>query len=402
MKFAGFDALIVSGTADHPVYLWIHDGEYELRDATYLWSLDCYDTHTLIREELHDPSVRVACIGPAGENRVRYAGIFTDRRAAGRGGGGAVMGAKNLKGIVTRGHGKVALADPEAFKAALREQIENYRASPAMRTFGRRGSQHVDFTNLLGMYPTRNFREGVLPNWRKVDEPEFDKLRVRKVGCYWCILQCGSISEVTTGKYARAWSEGPEYETIWGFTGSINQADIGLTIAADQLCDRLGLDTISVAVTIGFAYELYERGLITKEDTGGLELVYGNDEPVLKLIRQIAYRQGFGDILAEGTRKAARHIEKDTEQYAMQVKGLELPGYDPRGAKAHGLNLLTMNIGADHNSGYASQEIFNIDAEVNRFATEGKGELTKRNQDITALYETGISCGFACWPAPRK
>ena len=158
----------------------------------------------------------------------------------------------------------------------------------------------------------------------------------------------------------------------------------------------MGLDSISTGSTIGFAYELYERGIISKEDTGGFELTFGNQEPVLELVRQIAYRRGFGDLLAEGTQEAARRIGKGAEQYAMHVKGLEIPAYHPRGAKAHGLNLLTISLGADHNAGYGNQEIFNIPVPraVNRFAIEGKGELTKYNQDITAMMNTGILCNF--------
>ena len=358
LKFAGFDAIIINGIADQPVYLWVSDGHYELRDATYLWGLDCDDTHTLIREELGDPSIRIACIGPAGERGVKYAGIFSDRRACGRGGGGTVMGAKKLKAIAVRGHERVDVADEKAFRVAVREQVAAYKANPGFKGFSQKGTQTAEFTNVLGMYPTRNFREGVLPNWERIEGSEFTKLRVRKTRCYSCMVHCGSITKIGTGRYMGAWSEGPEYETIWAFTGPVNDSNIGLTIAADKLCDDLGLDTISTGNTIGFAYELYEQGIITKQDTGGLELTYGNSGPVMELIRQIAYREGFGDLMAEGVREAARRIGKETEQYAIEVKGLELPAYDPRGAKAQGLNLLTMNIGADHNSGYAPQELF--------------------------------------------
>jgi len=395
-KAAGFDVIVVEGAADKPVYLWVNDGKYELRDATYLWGLDCDDTHTLIREELNDPRIRITCIGPAGENLVKYAGIFTDRRAAGRGGGGAVMGAKKLKAIAVRGSRKVELADPGAFNTAVREHIQLIRNNERLRRHSVVGTQEPEFTNLLGIFPTRNFQEGVLPHWENIESSEYDKLRVRKTACYRCMVHCGSIAKVDTGRYKGAWAEGPEYETAWAFTGPAVTPDIGLTIAADKLCDDLGLDSISTGNTIGFAYELYERGIINKEDTGGLELTYGNAEPILELVRQIAYRQAFGNLLAEGTREAARRIGKDAEQYAMQVKGLEIPAYHPRGAKAHGLNLLTISLGADHNAGYSNQEIFNIPVPraVDRFAIEGKGELAKYNQDITAMMNTGILCNF--------
>ena len=396
LKFAGFDAIIVRGISDKPAYLWVHDGKYELRDAEYLWGLDCDDTHTLIREEVGDSNVRMACIGPAGERGVKYAGIFSDRRACGRGGGGTVMGKKNLKAIAIRGHQRIDLADKQAFSAAVKEQIAGYKANPQFATFSQNGTWIAESLNVMGMYPTKNFREGMVPDWERIESEEYLKLLVRKTRCYSCMVHCGSITKVNRSKYAGAWTEGPEYETIWAFTGPVKYADIGLTIAADKLCDDLGLDTISTGSTIGFAYELYERGIITKKDTGGLELTFGNNEPVLQLIRQIAYREGLGDVLAEGTREAARRIGKGAEQYAIQVKGLELPAYDPRGAKAHGLNLLTANIGADHNTGYAPQEIFGapVPREVDRFAVESKGDLTKWNQDSTAFLETGILCSF--------
>ena len=398
MKFAGFDAIIIEGVADQPAYLWVHDGQYELRDATYLWGLDCDDTHTLIREELHDPNIRVACIGPAGENKVKYAGIFSDRRAAGRGGGGTVMGAKNLKAIAIRGHGKVSLADAEAFRAAVREQIKAYRTNSHFESFSSRGTQNPEFTNILGMFPTRNFREGFLPGWEKIEQTNYHPLRVRHTACHNCMIHCGNLTKVNSGKYRGWWSEGPEYESIWSFTGPIVNTDIGLTVAADKVCDDLGMDTISAGNTIGFAYELYERGIITRDDTDGMELTYGNGDPVLPLLRKIAYREGIGDLLAEGVREAARRIGQGTDHFAIHVKGLELPGYDPRGAKAHGLNLMTMSIGADHNSGYSAEELFGEPykgEEVDRFAVEGKAELTKRNQDIAAIRDSSIQCGFS-------
>lgn len=396
IKFAGFDAVIIRGKAEKPVYLWIHDGKYELKDATYLWGLDCDDTHTLIREELHDQNIRLGCIGVSGEHGVKYAGIFSDRRACGRGGGGTVMGGKNLKAIAFRGRERVELADKDVFAAAVKEQVAGYKANPQFATFSQNGTWIAEATNLLGIYPTKNFTEGMVPEWEKLESNEYLKLQVRKTACYSCMVHCGSITKMARDRYTGAWTEGPEYETIWAFTGPMRKADIGLTIAADKLCDDLGLDTISTGNTIGFAYELYEKGLITDKDTGGLKLTFGNSEPVMSLIKQIAYREGIGDLLAEGTREVARRIGKGAEQYAIHVKGLELPAYDPRGVKAHGLNLMTCPIGADHNSGYAPQEVFGvpIPKEYDRFTPEEKGELTKMNQDNTAFLETGILCSF--------
>jgi aldehyde:ferredoxin oxidoreductase len=398
LKYAGFDAVIIKGRADNPVFLWINDEKVELRDASYLWGLGCNDTHTLIREELRNPKVRLACIGPAGENGVKFAGVFSDRRAAGRGGGGTVMGAKNLKAVAVHGREKIDLADPAGFSAAVKEQINRYKASPRFKHFSETGTQTPEFTNVLGIFPIKNFRGGVLPGIEKMDGSVFTEIRARNTACHSCMIHCGSISKINNGRYRGSWSEGPEYESIWSFSGPILCSDIGLTVAADNVCDNLGLDTISTGVAIGFAYELYEKGLITKEDTGGLELTYGNDEPVLTLIKQIAHNKGFGGLLAKGTREAARCIGKGSEQYAMHVKGLEIPAYDPRGAKAHGLSYITMNLGADHCAGYAGQEIFGAPYKgkaVDRFAVKGKGEMTKWNQDDRAIWNLGIMCNFA-------
>jgi aldehyde:ferredoxin oxidoreductase len=398
LKFAGFDGVIIKGVAEKPVYIWINDGNYELRDATFLWGLDCDDTHAFIREELKDQRIRITCIGPAGEHGVKFAGVFSDRRAAGRGGGGALMGIKNLKAIAVRStNRRIDIADPAGFKEAVREQVDTFRSNPGYEARRASGTRHNEFTNILGMYPTHNFQDGILPGWEKIDEPEWASLTYRHTACFGCMLRCGAITKINKGKYAGSWTEGPEYETIWGFSGPMGVVDSGLIIAADAMCDRLGIDTISVANTIGFAYELFERGIITKEDTDGMELVYGSDKYVLQLIRQIAYREGFGNILAEGTREAANQIGKGAIDYAIQVKGLELPAYDPRGAKAQGLNLLTSNNGADHCSGYAAQEMFGltIPIEVDRLSTEKKGELTKWNQDKQAMLETGTLCVFA-------
>jgi aldehyde:ferredoxin oxidoreductase len=396
LKKAGLDVLVIEGASEKPVYLWIHDGRCDFRDAEHLWGLDCDDTHVLVREELKDPLARVACIGVGGENGVKYAGIFSDRRTAGRGGGGTVMGAKNLKAVVVRGKGKVEVADTDAFRAAVKKQAAGFKQHFLFDHFSTHGTQIAEGANLLGIFPTRNFRQGTLEGFQEIESSEYDKNRIGKTACYHCMIGCGNMTRMKTGKYRGSWSEGPEYETIWAFTGTIDVHDVGLTVAADKLCDDLGIDTMSAGATIGFAYELYERGIITKDDTGGLELSYGNGEPVMALLEQIGHKVGFGGLLAEGSREAARLIGKGAAEYAMHVKGLELPAYDPRGAKAQGLSYITSPVGADHNYGYATQEIFfgTLPRPVDRLEVEGKGEITKFNQDITAMMETGVMCAF--------
>ena len=225
-------------------------------------------------------------------------------------------------------------------------------------------------TNTLGIYPTRNFRYGQQKNGEKIYGEEYRKLRTGDFGCYNCSARCGKAHTVRTGEYAGAWSEGPEYESIWAFTAPIDSTSIEASIRADGRCDDLGLDTISAGNSIGFAYELYERGIIDRKDTDGLELVYGNHQTMVKLIEKIAAREGFGDVLAEGTVRAARKIGRGAEVYAMHAKGMELPAYEPRGAKSQGFNYATSNIGGSHCYGYAGQEVFGvtIPRPVNRFA----------------------------------
>ena len=215
--------------------------------------------------------------------------------------------------------------------------------------------------------------------------------------CYNCPVGCSQIKLAKTGSYAGILTEGPEFETMFSFGGATGVENFDAVIAADRLADELGLDTISSGVTIAFAMELYEKGILSKEDTGGLELNFGNDEAMLAIIQQMAYREGIGDLLADGTKAAAEKIGKGSEKYAMHVKGLELPAYDVRGAKAHGLGYATSFTGADHCRGYAFQEIFGtpVPREVDRFAVEGKGELTKWNQDIrTATTDAPTMCAF--------
>ncbi|MDP2728140.1 MAG: aldehyde ferredoxin oxidoreductase family protein, partial [Dehalococcoidia bacterium] len=396
LRFAGFDLIIIEGRAEKPVYLYIEEGRAQVLDAGALWGLDTWRCQEKLKET-HGPATRIACIGPAGEKLVRYAGVFSDRRAAARGGSGAVMGSKSLKAVAIKASRQVSLAEPKAFKRLVQEQIQNYKNGPMFAEFSAAGTTStVEAANGMGIYPTRNFRLGQMKDFQRVSAEEYAKVTEKHVGCYSCMVNCVKVRKVPSGPYAGIATEGPEYETIWAFTGPIDSAALDVTVAADCLCDDLGLDTISTGNVVGFAYELFERGIITAHDTDGLELVYGNPEPVMDLIPKIARREGFGDVLAEGVARAAASIGRGAEAYAMHVKGLEMPGYDPRGAKAHGLSYATASRGADHNYGYSMQELFNIPIPrpVNRLADEGKGDIAKFNQDFAATIELANLCMF--------
>ncbi len=396
LKFAGYELIIVEGKAEKPVYVHLTADDCRILDAGEIWGTDTKETQAWLNQR-HGKNTRTACIGPAGENLVKYAAIVSDRRTAGRCGTGTVMGSKNLKAIAVTAQRKIQLADPEAYDKLAREQVNIIRNNEGFQNHREWGTTSMqDITNAIGIYPVRNFRYGQQTDYEKIAGEQYRKLRTGDMGCYSCPARCGKVHTVASGLYAGAHSEGPEYESIWAFTGPIESNSIEASISADQLCDDLGLDTISTGSCIGFAYELYEKGLLKKSDTDGLELVYGEHEPMIALVKKIARREGIGDLLAEGTMRAAASIGKGAEAYAMHVKGLEMPAYEPRGAKSQGYNYVTANIGANHCYGYAAQDIFGapFPRPTDRFSEEN-ADVVIFNQDGTAYKETGIACGFA-------
>ncbi len=400
LKFAGYDFIIIEGKAKKPIYLYITNNSCEIRDAGDLWGLNTEETQRRLCQ-MHGEHTRVACIGPAGEKLVRYAVIASERRTASRCGVGTVMGSKNLKAVAINPERRFEVADPAGFKELVKEQVRFLQADGQYRNFREWGTSNSSQAfNTLGVFPVKNFRAGQQDGFEKFSGKKYREMRRGDFGCYSCSVRCGKKHVVLSGPYSGATSEGPEYESIWAFTGSIDNTDIGATVAADQVCDDFGMDTISTGNTIGFAYELFEKGILTKKDTDGLDLTYGNHSAMITLIEKIGRREGFGDVLAEGIMRAAARIGKGSQEYAMHVKGLELPGYEPRAAKAHGLNFATSNIGASHCFGYARQEIFGtpVPRAVDRFADEGKGDITAYNQNHVALVEVGIVCTFsASW-----
>ena len=389
MKKAGYDVMIFEGKAEKPSYVAIKNGKVRFRPADKVWGTQTADCQQIIKDDLHDQNFRIACIGPAGERLSKMACVINERRAAGRKGLGAIMGAKNLKAVAVRGTGSAFVASKEKLHIALKERLKAMKESPVLfPVFGKYGtSRGVNNHSGKGIYPAKNWT--ATGEFMPADKIGVEARQSRKIGqahCAGCPVNCGQLTLARTGEYAGILSEGPEYETIYSLGGQVGVDNLDAIIAADRLCDELGLDTMSAGVTIGFAMELFERGLLTTHDTGGLELTFGNHKAVIDLIRQMAYREGFGALLADGTRIAAQQIGRGTEKYAMHVKGLELPAYDVRGAYGHGLNYATSFTGADHNRGYAIQEIFGVPVPypADRFSTENKGDLTKWNQDARA------------------
>jgi aldehyde:ferredoxin oxidoreductase len=396
MKFAGYDFILIEGKAEKPVYLYVTTDGAQLKDARELWGRDtAYTQDWLIQN--YGKDVRTVSIGPSAENLVKYSAIVSGRRTASRCGAGTVLGSKGLKAVAIKAKRNLNLYDPEGFSQLVKEQIAIMRASKDYQSNKEYGTTEGAITrNELGVYPVRNYRYGQLEGYHKLGPEVYRKLRVGESGCYSCSMRCGKIHVVPDGPYAGARSEGPEYESYWVFSGPIDSTNLEATIAADQLCDDLGLDTISTGNTIGFAYELYEKGIINKSDTDGLELNYGNHAAMITLIKKIGRREGFGDILAEGTMRAAQHIGKGAEAYAMQVKGLELAGYEPRGLKATGFGYATSNIGGSHGNGSLAFQEWGatVPRAVDRFTEDDKADIVIYNQDRAGL-EVGIVCAFA-------
>ena len=395
LRASGFDGLIIEGQAAEPCYLWLHDGQVEFREARHLWGLETQRVQEVILGETGDKRARVACIGPAGEKGVRFSCIVSGTRAAGRGGAGAVMGSKNLKAVAASGRTRVPILDPQGFRRINEAIRTRARNAERLRLFGRYGTpKNLVIVNERGLFPTRNFRSGVFEGIDKVNAMEQQRRVLRKVTCHACPVSCGNITRAAEGPYRGIVTEGPEYETFWAFGAQCGNQDIDAIIAADRLCDELGLDTISTGNVIGFAMECAEKGLITSRDLEGLDLSFGNHSAMLEMVRRIARREGIGDFLAEGTLRAAQKIGKEALGLAMQVKGLELPAYDPRGAKAMGIEFATSPRGGCHERGLVSRETFGAPPPIDPLAVEGKGGAAKEVQDETAVLDSLGICVF--------
>jgi len=400
MKMAGYDIIIIEGRAEKPIYIAIKDGKVQFRSAAKIAGMMTTDTQLFIKEELRDQNYRIACIGPAGERRVLMACIVNERRAAGRKGLGAVMGSKNLKAIAIRGTKRPAIADAKAFKKARAAMLKNMKDSPVLYPqFSKAGTPMVvDPMTEMGIFSTKNWSAtGQISMIKGLGKETQDTMIINRNPCNDCPVGCSQVKMVKTGPYAGYLSEGPEFETTYSLGSTVGVDYLPAVIAADRLCDEYGIDTISAGVSIGWAMELYEKGILTKKDTDGLDLKFGNHAAVIEMLRKITYQEGLGALLGQGTKKAAAKIGKGTSDYAMQIKGLEMPAYDIRGAKAHGLNYATSYTGADHNRGYAFQEIFDIPIpeKVDRNAIKGKGRLTKWNQDTRAVTcDCATMCAF--------
>ena len=359
-KRTGYDGIIFEGISPKPVYLKIENGKAELKDASHLWGKLVPETTDRIIEEC-GKGFRVACIGPAGENLVKYACVMNEKdRAAGRCGMGAVMGSKKLKAIAVSGKNSPQLAKEAEFKEVSKKQYDLLNESMLKVGFETFGTNMVsDMVNAKGGYPTRNWQTGVFDQIDQVGGQALsDKVLVSKVNCFACPIACGRKTEIKEGKWKSHKGEGPEYESVNTLGAVCGVGSMEAITMANYLCNEYGMDTVSAGVSVGFAMECYEKGILTKEQTGGLELKFGDGELLVDLMEKIAKRDGIGDLIAEGSRAMSQKLGHGSERFAMQVKGLELPAYDPRAAKICGLGYATANRGGDHITGYVQGPTF--------------------------------------------
>jgi len=409
LRFAGYDGLILEGGSEAPVYLWIdgRTGTVELRDAAHLWGLDQFAAHERILEET-DPKARVASIGPAGEHMVRYASIMqggpAHSRAAGRTGMGAVMGAKRLKAVAVRGTAKPSYPDPDRARAlAKRMNTMIRRKAAGMTQLGTSGG--VLTAERFGALPLRNWQDGSWPEGAEAitGQTMRDTIWTRNTYCYACPIGCGKAIAIEQGPYAGVRGEGPEYETLCGFGGNLLIDDLEAVAYMNELCNRLGMDTITTSGVLAFATEAYQRGMITDADTGGVALQWGEPGPAIEVMNKIARREGIGDLLADGSRAAARALGPEAASFAMHVKGLELPYIDPRAFVDMGLDYATANRGACHMEspsywrGYGMTWPGWQEAPRDRFeGGETAAELVVTFQDYASVFNPLGLCKFIC------
>ena len=405
LKRAGYDALIVEGASAEPVYLWIHNGKVEFKSAAHLWGQDALQVQESIQREIGDERIRVACIGPAGEKKVLLSCIINDEgRAPGRGGNGAILGAKKLKAIAVRGNGAFPLHDTATYNALCKKIAKDNGTSPAvanMREYGT--AQVLDNLWAMGDVPVKNWQLGLWEEGCKNlgGKKMKETILVPHTACYRCTIGCSRWVKIEEGPYKMD-GPGPEYETLGAMGTMCLIDDLNAVSFANDLCNRYGVDTISTGVAIAFAMEAYEKGLINKEDTGGIELKWGSAEAMLAMVHQIGKREKIGALLGQGVKRAAEKLGGDSWKFAVHVKGMETPMHDPRTFFSMGLTYAVGPRGACHLHGHSPlyegvkdpMPEWGLKGEYSLFESKGKGLVVKLAQDHTAVVNSMVSCYF--------
>ncbi len=394
-KRTGYDAIVFTGRAEKPTYLWLDEEEVALRSADHLWGKNTHVTTDALLAETK-PKAKVACIGPAGENMVLFASIMNDKnRAAGRSGVGAVMGSKNLKAVVVKGKRRISLADPERFKAFNKKTLNTFREGIKKTPLGLtvNGTAGVVMaTQNFGVLPTKNWQQGTFHGWEKIDGEELTRRFLKKnTACYGCPIGCGRQTQVDDPRFAGE-GEGPEYETLYAMGSNCMIDDLAAITKANYICNEMGMDTITMGATIACAMELAEKGYLPKDQIGR-SLQWGDAEALVELTRMTGNREGFGDQLADGSYRLADRYGHP--ELAPVSKKQEFPGYEPRGAQAMGLAYATSPIGGSHMRGDPAYfELFSVPESMDPHQWEGKAKVTKAFQDLSAIIDSAGLCIF--------
>jgi len=368
MRLAGFDHLVIKGKADHPVYLWVHDGEIEIRDARGIWGADTRITQTLIREDLGDDEVKSLCIGLAGENMVRYACIRTGiKNAAGRTGVGAIWGSKNLKAVAAKGMMDIKIAHPMEALEYNKQIIDQVVSAKVSKTMQKLGTPFIwGVTNSTGLVRTRNFQANQLLNADDIEAESLESDMVGTAGCFGCQVHCRGKYRIKEGDYAGTYDEGPEYTSQGAFGAEVGCTSKNTVLVGNHLVNYYGMDNLEVGSMIAWSMELYEKGILTDEETDGLDLSWGNDNAVIEMVHKIARREGLGDILADSPLSAAKRIGKDAIKYLVHVKGMNNLHSDERPTPALALNIAVSSRGSDHLRGRPAIDLYHLPEKVLR------------------------------------
>lgn len=406
LRAAGYDGLWITGKAPAESYVWVHNGRLEVRSAAHLWGMSTYQTQEKVREEVGIKSARVCVIGPAGEKQVLFASILCDHgRMAGRTGMGAVMGSKNLKAIAAHGTNDIPVFDLPKYKTLRSEsnrKLHDDNEAKVIREIGTAGA--ANFAEYLGGLPVKYYSSGSFPAVDNVSGAKMtETILTGRSACQGCVIACGRVVRLSNDPLKR---KGPEHETMVGFGANLLNDNLESIVALGDLCDGLGMDTISASNTIGLAFHLYEKGIVTKDDTGGIELNWGDVDAIGRLVRLTGAREGIGDLLAQGSRRFGAHFGAEDE--AVQVNGLEVAYHDPRGVSGMALSYATSPRGACHNQsdyffvdwGHSLEEI-GIQY-FDRHAQAEKAANVARHQDWRALDNAAVFCIFANVAASEK
>ncbi|MHB8763631.1 MAG: aldehyde ferredoxin oxidoreductase family protein [Deferrisomatales bacterium] len=392
LKALGYDQVVIEGRAERPSYVYADPEGVRILDARELWGLDPRTTQERLKAR-HGARTEAACVGLAGENLVRYAVITAGERTASRGGVGTVMGAKNLKAFAIHAAPRRPEAhDPARFDELARAQVEMLKTNPRRKTLNTLGTPYIT-TGLMkkGILPVRNFQEGSIDGVEGISGDVFLGMKRQQAGCFGCMTRCGGMRAVASGPYAGTDIDGPEYETIFALGPLVGITDPQFIVDANAACDFYGIDTISAGVCAAFALELAEKGLLPRSQLDGLDLGWDKPQGVMALLERIARREGLGDLLSQGVRRAAHELGGAAPELAIHVKGLEVPGYEPRSLKGYGLSMATSNIGGSHMYGRPRDELA---GQVDPHAETQKGAAIARVQIDQAVEDSLVACTF--------